>query len=368
MSVSDEFQPPWFDSEVYNLCRKKERLHKEWKETSSDVKYFKFSKARRDYKNLVDAKMDANFEDESNTNFINKKFWSYVKSKSNSHRIPEVVSYGDRIRSDPQGQCDLFNDFFRDQFTGNSDYSIDVDYSNDHLYQVDFGHECIHNLLKNLDPNKAQGPDNIHGKILKKCSKSLSVPLAYLFKLSYISGEIPSEWKLANVVPVHKKGSKNEVSNYRPISLTSLIMKTYERVIRDELLAKCGHLIDPRQHGFMNSKSCTTQLVSFCDSLALSLNDNIRSDIIYFDFQKAFDSVSHDIILQKLKYQYHIDGSMLRFFQNYLKDRSQRVVIGNKVSTSCNVNSGVPQGSIVGPTLFILFLNDITHGLCQEQI
>ncbi len=97
-------------------------------------------------------------------------------------------------------------------------------------------------------------------------------------------------------------------------------------------------------------KLCNTQLVSFCDSLALSLNDNIRSDIIYFDFQKAFDSVSHDIILQKLKYQYGIDGSMLRFFKNYLKDRSQRVVIGNKISNTCNINSGVPQGSIVGPT------------------
>ena len=89
----------------------------------------------------------------------------------------------------------------------------------------------IQNLLQNLDPNKAQGPDNIHGKILKNCSKSLATPLAYLFNLSYTTGHIPSDWKLANVVPVHKKGSKTEVSNYRPISLTSLIMKTYERVI-----------------------------------------------------------------------------------------------------------------------------------------
>ena len=106
--------------------------------------------------------------------------------------------------------------------------------------------------------------------------------------------------------------------------------------------------------------------MSFCDSLALSLNDNIRTDIIYFDFQKAFDSVSHDIILEKLKYQYNIDGSLLRFFVNYLKERYQRVVIGNEMSSACQVNSGVPQGSIVGPTLFILFLNDITEGLTPD--
>ena len=138
-------------------------------------------------------------------------------------------------------------------------------------------------------------------------------------------------------------------------------MKTYERVIRDKLLSLCGHLIDERQHGFMLNKSCCTQLVNFCDSLALSLNENIQTNVIYFDFQKAFDSVNHDIILEKLKFQYKIDGRLLRFFVNYLQGRSQRVVIGSENSSDQIVFSGVPQGSIVGPTLFVLFINDITQ-------
>ncbi len=104
ITISNEFQPPWFDSEVFHLCRKKERLHKDWKGTGSSEKYIQFSRARADYKNLVDSKMEENFVDSENINLINKTFWSHVKSKSNSHRIPEAVSYGDRVRSDPQGQ------------------------------------------------------------------------------------------------------------------------------------------------------------------------------------------------------------------------------------------------------------------------
>ena len=96
-------------------------------------------------------------------------------------------------------------------------------------------------------------------------------------------------------------------------------MKTYEQVVRDKLLSICGHLIDDRQNGFMMNRSCCTQLVTFCDSLALSLNENIQTNVIYFDFQKAFDSVNHDIILEKLKFQYKVDGSLLRFLLTILK-------------------------------------------------
>ena len=302
IKISDGFQPPWFDSEVYELSERKKWFHKRWKKSKNDLHYAKFAECRKQFKNLVEKKLEENFEDEENRNHITKKFWSYVKSKSNSHRIPEVVSYDNRLRSNPKDQSELFNEYFYDQFSDPSKYDINVSFEDDDLFQVDFNVDLIRNYMQDINPNKAQGPDLIHGRILKMCANSLANPLSILFKLSYRTGKIPSDWKLANVVPVHKKGSKSEVSNYRPISLISLVMKIYEKVIRDELLLRCNHLIDQRQHGFLARKSCCTQLVDFCDSLALSLNDNIRSDIIYFDFQKAFDSVSHDLILEKPHY------------------------------------------------------------------
>ena len=367
IKIGGKVQPPWFDAETHQSCRKKERLHNLYKSTEDPVlrteRYLKFSNSRKEFKNLVSRKLGESFDDDDDSNLITKKFWSYVKATSNNTRIPEMVHLNDVFKTDHTDQAHLFNNYFQQQFSEPSNYDIPVNIGVRDDWHIDFNHFRVKNILKHLNPNKALGPDNINGKVLKYCCNTLSVPLSILFQKSYSSGSLPSDWKLANVVPVHKKGSKSDVQNYRPISLTSLVVKVMERIVRDELMQKCNNLLDSRQHGFLPGKSCSTQLIEFCDSLSLSLNRNIRADVIYFDFAKAFDSVSHDLILHKLKFLFGIDGRLLAFIRNYLLDRWQAVVINGSVSTRLQVVSGVPQGSILGPSLFVLFINDISSGL-----
>ena len=191
IKIRSEFQPPWFDSEVHNMCREKERWRSRYKQTKSEEHHIKYCEYRRNLKKLIKKKMSDNFEDEHDSDLINKKFWSYVKSNSNSHRIPEVVTFEGISRKKHVDQAELFNDFFYKQFSERSSYDIDIDYSNDSAFDIDFNPTRISSILKNINPNKAQGPDGIHGRILKHCANSLCHPLSMLYKLSYNCGYLP---------------------------------------------------------------------------------------------------------------------------------------------------------------------------------
>jgi hypothetical protein len=220
--------------------------------------------------------------------------------------------------------------------------------------------EGIEKLLRNINISKASGPDNIPNWILKNCAHEIAPFIANIFQLSLDTGTLPSDWRDANISSVFKKGDKHTASNYRPVSLTSVLCKTLEHII-------CGHILQyleryniltSLQHGFRSGHSCESQLVITMHDIMKTFDLKLQTDLVILDFSKAFDTVPHKKLLHNQN-SYGIKGTTHKWIGQFLTARKHQVVIDGERSRSCSVDSGVPQGTALGPLLFLCHINNL---------
>ena len=366
-------EPKWMDSEVKAKIWSKRVAWKEWKRTGRACDHDKYKKIEASSKKIIRNKKNSLERSIAKKRKSDPKlYYSYVNSaKRNRSRIGPLKNDDGEFVIAPKDQAQIINDFLGSVFTRSTDAPPTKQRSTNtgSLHDVEVTEERIRKLIDGLNEFSAPGPDGIPPKLVKILKDELSKPLEILFSRSIDEGSIPDDWRDAHVTAIHKKGSRADPGNYRGVSWTSVLGKLLERIVKidlDAYIEKNG-LMAKSQHGFRSGRSPMTNLVEFLNETTKWFDEGRSFDVVYLDFSKAFDVICHERIIVKLE-AIGIEGKIIAWIKNWLKDRRQRVVVEGEYSDWIKVMSGVLQGSVLGGILFDVFIDDIDEATIRALI
>ena len=359
---------PWINRNIKKQMRKRDKLYKKAKTSRN---WSVFNRQRNYVQELIKKAHNEYVRGlgDSLKTGESKKFYSYIKLKRTENMGVPVLFSNNKYHITDTDKANALNKQFHSVFVQESSSEApDMGPSPyPSIGALTFTRNGVAKLLQGLKPNKACGPDDLPARVLKELSHSIADVVTFIYQQSYNNGQVPSDWLHARVTGLYKKGDKTCPANYRPVSLTCILCKCMEHIMFSHISSHLEKhkILTPRQHGFRTGFSCTTQLISAVHDWAETIDNKGQTDIALLDFSKAFDRVSHARLSIKLDY-YGISGKSLQWVNAFLGNRTQSVVVNGQSSERCSVSSGVPQGTVMGPLLFLIFINDIVKDLHSQ--